>query len=89
MIDFFGDQKQELSIEGFHINSTKIQPYDDNLVLLPITKGLSSWGEAEALANKMAHGLPTSEDIKESGFTAGEQRLYMPVSRPDFKEDWC
>jgi hypothetical protein len=57
--------------------------------LLPIAKGLSSWGEAEALANKMAHGLPTSEDIKESGFTAGEQEMYMPVSRPDFKEDWC
>jgi hypothetical protein len=89
LIDFFLDSKKELKNEKFHINSTRIQEYDENLVLLPITKGLT-WPEYNALVMSKGYELPSREDVEQSGITVGDLDMWMPVRRSDFKEeDWC
>ena len=57
-MDIFTDFNKELSNKKFTINSTRITQFDDNLILLPITKGLT-WYEANTLAKSKGCGLPT------------------------------
>ena len=53
-------------------------------------KDTITWTEANNQANKEAGGLPTVEELRDSGFNSGEEDLWMPVSRADgVRDDWC
>ena len=50
-----------------------------------------TWAEARAQADKEGAGLPTCDDLRRAGVTAGDGvDLWMPVQRPDKQEgDFC
>ena len=50
-----------------------------------------TWSEARLLAEQTAGGLPTCDELRAAGVTAGDGvDLWMPVRRPDGREgDYC
>jgi len=60
-----------------------------NIVMLNVTHAVT-WAEAFSQASSEANGLPTCNELRLAGVTAGSADLWMPVIRSDGQqEDYC